>query len=331
LTKSGGVVAILGADSYLAEAALQRVLAASVGQDRESTVQVLRGDETTWERILDAARMRSLFAEHRALVVRGAEGIKGDGEGLAAVLGDPTPGVTLVLLAAKPDKRKVAWKRITEKATVIAAEPLRGAKLRSYVEGELRGRGLRMTPDAVGELVDRVGGDLRRLMGEADKLEAFAKGGAISAEDVARVSGRGLGRPLYVLADAFGQRDLAKALEEIEAALEDGERAELVLSTLHRSLRQVRGLRQMVESRIPRDEMTRRLRLPPNMSFKLPGLIEAARRWTDAELGVAIEALGRADRAVKRGIDGGTSLAAAVAAAKRRDRGSVRPTSSPAR
>jgi DNA polymerase-3 subunit delta len=331
LTKPGGVSAILGSDSYLAEAALERILVASVGSDRETTVQVLRGDETTWERILDAARMRSLFAEQRALVVRGAEAVKGDGEGLAPYLGDPTPGVTLVLLAAKPDKRKTAWKRIAEKATVITAEPLRGARLRSYVEEELRGRRLRMAPDAVRELIDRVGGDLRRLMGETDKLEAFAKGGAISAEDVARVSGRGLGRPLYVLADAFGQRDLQKTLEEIGAALDDGERAELVLSTLHRSLRQVRGLRQMVENRTPRDEMIRRLRLPPNMSFKLPGLIEAARRWTDPELGVAVEALGRADRAVKRGVDGGTALAAAVATARRRDREPVRPTSPPAR
>jgi DNA polymerase III delta subunit len=41
-----------------------------------------------------------------------------------------------------------------------------------------------------------VGGDLRRLMGELEKLETFAEGRAISAEDVASLAGRGLGRPL---------------------------------------------------------------------------------------------------------------------------------------
>jgi DNA polymerase-3 subunit delta len=322
------VAAILGTDTYLAEKALEKLLSGSVGADRDDAVQVLRGDEATWERVLGAARMRSLFAEERALVVRGAEGLKGDGEGVLGYLADPTPGVTVILLAAKPDKRKTVWKKITDKAVVIAAEPLRGAKLRSYVEDELRGRKLRIAPEAVFELIDRVGGDLRRLMGEADKLEAFAQGALISAEDVARVSGRGLGRPLYVLADAFGQRDLAKALEEVGAAMDEGERAELVLSALHRSLRQVRGVRQMVEARMSREEMARRLGLPGNMTFKIPSLVEAARRWTDEELKAALTALGRADRAVKRGVDGGAVLAAAVAAARRVDRRPIRPASS---
>ncbi len=328
---TGRVAAILGADTYLAEMALEKLLAGAVGIDREEAVQALRGDETTWDRVLASAQMRSLFAEERALVVRGAEGLKGDGEGLDAYLKDPTPGVTLILLAAKPDKRKAVWKRITEKAAVIAAEPLRGAKLRSYVENELRRRRLKMAPEAVGELIDRVGGDLRRLMGEAEKLEAYAEGQAISAEDVARVCGRGLGRPLYVLADAFGQRDLQSALEQVSAALEEGERPELVLSALHRSLRQVRGLRQMAEEKRSRDEMVRGLGLPPNMAFKVPALLEAARRWTDKDLSAALDALGQADRAVKRGVAASASLTAAVAAARRVDRRPVRPASPPGR
>jgi DNA polymerase-3 subunit delta len=329
--KAGGVAAILGTDTYLAEAALERLLTAAVGSDRGEAVQVVRGDETTWERVLGAARMRSLFADQRALVVRGADGLKGEGEGVLAYLGDPTPGVTLILLAGKADRRKSVWKRITDQAALYPAEPLRGAKLRSFVEDELRRRKLRMAPDAVGELVDRVGSDLRRLMGEADKLEAFAEGAAISAEDVARVCGRGLGRPLYVMADAFGQRDLPKVLDEVGSALDEGERAELVLSALHRSLRQVRGVRQMVEERKSREEMARRLGLPPNMAFKVPSFIEAARRWSDHDLVAALEALGQADRAVKKGVDGGAALAAAVASARRSERRPVRPSSPPRR
>jgi DNA polymerase III subunit delta len=322
------VAAILGTDTYLAEAALQKLLAGFAGS-REDAVQVFRGDETTWNRVLDAAGMRSLFADERALVVRGAEGLKGDGEGVDAYLGDPTPGVTLILLAAKPDRRKTVWKKITERAVVMAVEPLRGAKLRSYVEEELRRRRLRIAPDAVGELIDRVGGDLRRLMGEVDKLEAFAQGAPISAADVARVAGRGLGRPLYVLADAFGQRDLPKTLEEINTALGEGERAELLLSALHRSLRQVRGMRQLAEERRPREEIAGRLAIAPNMAFKIAGLIEAARRWTDKELGAVLEALGRADRAVKLGVDGGSALTAAVA--RLGERRAIRPGSSRSR
>jgi len=320
-------VAILGPDTFLAESALRRVLAGAIGDD-PSAVTVLRGDEATWARVLDAAGMRSLFAEKRALVVRGAEGLKGEGDGVDAYLADPTPGVTLVLMAAKPDKRKTVWKRIVDKATVHSADPLKGAKLRSFVADELRRRGLKLGGHGLEELLDRVGSDLRRLMSEVEKLEAYAEGGELRAEDVAKVLGRGLGRPLYVLADALAEKDVAKVLAEVESALDEGERPELILSALHRSLRQMRGTKALLAARVPREEMQRRL-LPPNMAFKLPSLVEASRRWRDGELEDATLALAQADRDIKTGASADAALCAALVAACRGVRGTASATRMP--
>jgi DNA polymerase-3 subunit delta len=308
-----GVVAILGLDSFLAETALQRVLKTAVGDDRDA-VQVLRGDETNWTRVIDAAGMRSLFSERRALVVRGAEQLKGEGESVPGYLKDPTPGVTLVLVAAKPDKRKTVWKKVVEAATVHSADPLKGARLRGFVSDDLKRRGLRVSADGVEELIERVGGDLRRLMGEVDKLEAYGEGKALGADEVAQVLGRGMGRPLYVLADALAGKQVDKALAEALDALEDGERPELMLAALHRSLRQMRGTRALIAARASRDEIARRLGLPPNMAFKVPALLEAARRWRDGELEAATAALAEADQAVKLGASPSAALCAAIVA-----------------
>ncbi len=192
----GGVHAILGADSFLAEAALERLLAEALGQQREGALQVLHGDESTWGRLVEIACTGSLFVTSRALVVRGADGLKGDEAALGSYLDDPSPDVTLVLMAVKPDRRRTAWKRITAKATVHSAEPKKGKALRDYVAEQLRARGLRLDHDALEELLERVGQDLRRLIGEIDKLEAWAGGKqTLTAEDVAAVSGRGMARP----------------------------------------------------------------------------------------------------------------------------------------
>ena len=47
--------------------------------------------------------------------------------------------------------------------------------------------------------MEAVGQDLRRLMGELDKLEAFAIGRKepLTADDVSAVLGRALGQPIY--------------------------------------------------------------------------------------------------------------------------------------
>jgi DNA polymerase-3 subunit delta len=306
------IQAVVGTDTYLAEEALERILEAAVGEDRSDSLQVLYGDETTWERLVAVAQTGSLFAPQRAIVVRRADQLKGDEERIGAYSEDPSPDVTLILLAAKPDRRRAVWKRLLAKAKVHSVQPKRGRALRAHVEEELRRRGLRLAPEGVEELIDRVGQDLRRLMGEVDKLEAYGAGKRrLSGEDVAAVLGRGMGRPLYLLGDAVAAREAGRSLELVDELMGEGEEGLRILVTLHRSLRQVRGALAMTDARTPRDEIGRKL-LPANMQFKLRSLIDASRRWSDTDLQEAFAALGRADRRIKRGADAETALAAAI-------------------
>ena len=310
--RRGPIQAIVGPDTFLAEEALDRILEGALGEDRKEGLQVLYGDETTWERLVAAAQTGSLFAARRAIVVRRAELLKGDEERIGAYVDDPSPDVTLILMAAKPDRRRAVWKRLLPKVEVHSAQPKRGRALRAHVEAELGRRGLRIAPEGVNELIDRVGQDLRRLMGEVDKLEAFAGDDRrLSADDVAAVLGRGLGRPLYLLADAVTAREVQRSVELLDELMGEGEEGLRILATLHRSLRQVRGALAMVEARIPGHEIGKRL-LPANMQFKTRALVEASRRWSDTDLRRAFVALGRADRMIKRGADAETALTAAV-------------------
>lgn len=306
------VIAILGADSYRAEAGLRQVLMAAGFADADAALQTFRGEETTWVKVTDAARTGSLFAPRRAVVVRGADQVKGEGDEMLAFLADPPEDVVLVLLAAKPDKRRTLWKKITESATLVEADPLKGRALQSFVASEVKQRGLRIAEDGITELLDRVGQDLRRLVGELDKLEAFAGKGALSAEDVARVMGRGIARPLYRVSDAMMERRRADVLLLIEERLDDGEPAQRLLATLHRAVRQARVARALLASRASRDELVAKLGVPP---FKVGDVMDAARRWSEPDLRNAVAALSRADRRMKTGCDPRLALVAAVAEA----------------
>lgn len=328
---------ILGEDSYLAEEALERILTEAIGPDRNDSLRVLQGDEVRWEAVVAAARAGSLFAPRRAVVVRRAELIRGSKEDedpfvepaavkkakaeehpMLRYLEAPAPDATLVLLAAKPDRRRNPWKRLGADALLHSAEPLRKPQLRAYVEADLRRRGLRLSADALSDLLEEVGQDLRRLMGEVDKLEAWSAGRkeALSPDDVHAVLGRGLGRPLYLFADALAGRALPEALARLQELLDGGEEGLRILATAHRAVRQVRAATGLRERRMPRVEIGRRL-LPPNMQFKLDSLLAASERWTGGDLRRAILALDQADRRIKRGADAATALVAAVVEACR--------------
>ncbi|HUG53143.1 MAG TPA: DNA polymerase III subunit delta [Vicinamibacteria bacterium] len=308
---AAGVYAVVGADTYLAEQVLEELLSGWVGAERSDSVQVLRGDEASWGRVLEAARTGSLFAARRAVVVRGADALKGEGDELAGYLDDPCPDARVVFMAARPDKRRTVWKRLLDKAEVRTAEPLRGRAARSYVAEQVRRRKLALREDAFEELFERVGQDLRRVMGELDKLEAFADGhrGPLGAEEVSAVMGRGLAQPLYRIGDAFTGRRRPAVLALMEAVLDDGEPPLKVLATLHYAARRVRAARALREARMPREALAGRLGVPP---FKVQELMEASRAWSEVELERAVAALAEADRRIKTGGDARAALVAAV-------------------
>lgn len=314
--KTAAVHVIAGPDSFLAEEAVENLLSSFVGGDRSDAVSVFRGEETTWSRVVEAARTGSLFVARRALLVRGADAMKGEGDDLLSYLEDPAPEVRLIVLAVKPDKRRTVWKRLFEVAEVTPAEPLKGRSLRAFVAERVKRRGLPLAEEALDELLERVGADLRRLMGELDKLEAYSGGSGrrLTAEDVAAVSGRGFAQPLYLLADAMAWRQGVRVLELAEGLIEEGEEGLRILATLVRSLRQVRAARALSALRLPREEMAKRLGLPPNMIFKLPAIVEAARQWSEVDLKRGWSALARADRILKRGADVRAALTGAVVA-----------------
>jgi len=331
------VQAIVGEDSYLAEAALERVLQAAVPGERHESVRVLYGDEAKWEDVVQAARAGSLFAASRAVVVRRAELLKygsvpkdeeaGESasrgkakssdsqDPVEGYLAAPAPDATLVLLAAKPDKRRKPWKAVLAQAEVHEAAPKRGRALRAHVEDELRRRGLKLSREVLDLLIDEVGQDLRRLMGEIDKLEAWIEGRSeITVDDVSALLGQGLGQPLYLLSDAFQARDTPRALELLERLMGEGEQGPLVVSALHRTLRQVRGAVALRQAGVPAAQIGARL-LPPNMQFKLEALLTAARRWSEPDIRKALLVLEQTDRGIKRGADASVALTSAVATA----------------
>lgn len=291
-----------GYDSFVAEEALEGILLEAVGKQRDDGVSVFHGDETSWGRILESARTRSLFVSRRAIVVRGADGLRGDHAALEAYLDDPAPDVAIALVARKVDGRKQPWKLLSQRGTIHKAVTPRGRALEGWLREALSERGLRLTPDGEVELRERVGQDLRRLSGELDKLEAWKdKGKPLDAAAVAAIIGRGMAPPFYVFGDAVAERDVARSLELSEDMLEAGESAPGLIATMYRSLRQLRMLKALEAERRPPDELVKALGLPANMAFKLKILRGAARRWPEGELRRALAALAAADRLLKLG------------------------------
>jgi DNA polymerase-3 subunit delta len=138
----------------------------------------------------------------------------------------PWVGVRLLITATKPDRRRSFFKTL-EKRFVVEIHAALSSEDKDWVakaETEtlriLRAAGFTIDDAALGQLVARVGPNLRLLNQELEKLTLFALGrGTITAADIEAVTARQKSAQAFALGEALGERDLSRTLRTLDEEL----------------------------------------------------------------------------------------------------------------
>lgn len=134
--------------------------------------------------------------------------------------------VRLLISAGKVDKRRLLYKTLEAIGTVEhhACPSIQDAQwvalMETHARRALEERQRDIAPDALAELIERVGPNPRQLDNEIEKLTLYAaERRRITLEDVLAVCARNPLARAFALADALGDRDLAAALRHLEEEL----------------------------------------------------------------------------------------------------------------
>lgn len=134
-------------------------------------------------------------------------------------------GLRLLVSAGKPDKRRAFFKTLDKLGTVehfasLSDEKDWADRLESEAVRLIRSAGKRIQDEALGELVGRVGPNLRALHGEIEKLLLY-----VGEADEIPVDAVRLLTPLqkqaegFALGEAVGDRDLVRSLKVLDEEL----------------------------------------------------------------------------------------------------------------
>jgi len=134
--------------------------------------------------------------------------------------------VRLVISAGKVDRRKAFYKALEKIGEVEAHVGLSlddrdwVSKAEMIVRSKLKETERTMTEEALADLIEAVGPNVRVLANEIEKLSVYrADGGRIDAKDVEAIVPRQRQAKAFALAEAVGERDLPKALRLLEEEL----------------------------------------------------------------------------------------------------------------
>lgn len=254
----------------------------------------------------------SLFAERRVIVLEGAQEVGKDiGVTITAYVKAPAESVQLVVLhngaGRKPGKDLVAAMKSAGAQVVECPKITKPADRESFVRNEIRQAGGRADADAVRELIDSVGSDLRELAAAAAQLVADTNG-QVTVDAIRRYHRGRADVTGFAVAEKAVTGDVAGALEMLRWAMQLGVPHVLVADALADAVRTVAKVAGA--GRADPYRLSSELGMP---TWKVRKALSQSRGWHPVGLVAAMQVVAEVNADVKGvAVDAGYALERAV-------------------
>lgn len=294
---SSAVVFLHGEEEYLRDEAAKRVLEAVLDPAMAAfNLDQLRGGDAGPETLASLLATPPMMADRRVVLVRDVQGLSPKGrEVIEAACADPSPGVLLLLVGTIPGGSKAKFYGNLKGAALTVEFPsLHVHDLPGWVVAQAReAHGIEVEVQAARALSAAIGSQLGVLATELEKVVAFAGDrDTITLEDVKAVGGYIPRVDRWGWFDRVGERQFARAIEELPELLDSGENAVGLVIGMASHL-----LKLGLAAAGGREGLERSL--APNQRWLTNRLIPQARHWTVKEIDNALTELLRADRLLK--------------------------------
>lgn len=302
--RAAPVVLIHGEESFLVDReirALEDECAISGADDMNR--QLVDAAETAPADVINSARTLPFLGTRRLIIVRAVhKWTVEQWEKVTAYADAPNPSTCLALTTEKVDKRRAWWKAIKKTARIVDCPKPADAELGRWVRTMGQEAGVEIDGRVAQSLTLRVGPDLQLLWREIKKLQAYAgEDGRVSARDVEELVGEYRGTTVFVLCDALGEQELARAMGALRKLLQLGEppvKLVFMIARHFRILWRARELGEATGGNVAPGKAASTLGLPPFVAKKA---LDQARRWPTPRLEKTFRQLLHADLELKSG------------------------------
>ncbi len=168
---------IYGELSPVIKKTLNKILKERLGDPDDFNVVKFDLDENSPEEIVDEASMLPLGYEHKAVVVDKCKfllsnGSKEQKDIFLKLIQNSSDDIDIIFIhrSSTIDQKGEIYKLIEENGKVLKIVNLEKNDWPKYVRKYFANRDVQIDPDAVTELVERVDGDINKLINEANKL-----------------------------------------------------------------------------------------------------------------------------------------------------------------
>ena len=285
---------------------------------RDSNVMALLGAEVSFDQVAQACYAIPFMANKRLVSVdgllgrfepqgrggargrggRGGRAALGEWEGLGDLLPAIPPTTDLVFVDGPLTERNPLFARVREHATLRGFRTPRGDGLSRWILDRAASEGMSIAPDAAAELADSVGGNLRVIASELDKLAVYRWRETVTRDDVQRAVVYTRDANIFQTVDAVIEGRASAAIGQILRALDSGAAPSFVIAMLARQVRHLLLAKEMRGRGLNSAEIGRSLGIPEFAARRVMG---QERRLDFGQLAAMHRELLETDASIKQG------------------------------
>lgn len=308
--KKGGVHSVYffyGPETYIRKSALAALEKKVLMPGLESMNRTVMSAPTA-QAIIENCETLPMMSDYRLIIVRDcallsagkAKDETQESELLCQYLARVPQSTCLVFdCDAAIDKRKKLTKALLALPGAVSFDTLDDAQLHRWISQTLRPMGKKMDREASELLAFTSGRDLTLLLGELQKLAAYAgERDTITQQDVEQIATHTAESTVFAMVDALVDGQARKAFELLAVLLSSGEQRIGILAMITRHYRQMMHLSAMQAQRVPQAQIAKTLGVPP---FALGRLSRQIGRRSFESLRASVGLCVQTDYDIKRG------------------------------
>ncbi len=201
--------------------------------------------------VVAAARTLPWMAKRRWVWVRNAQEA---GKAFAEYFKDPAQRTVLVLEVAK---RPAGWPKTLPLAALESS-----SSLPSWIAARARSEGCEIDSRSIRALIDLVGEDLQRIDSELRKLCLYRLSeGRIELDDVLEMTAQAREHDIFELIGAIARRQAEPAIRILGRIFDGGAGAPMIVSMLYWNFRRLLAAREMLDKRVAFSAILRELKI----------------------------------------------------------------------
>jgi len=167
------ITTLTGPNTFMLQAELNKIRSDFVAEFEDIGLEQLDGEETTAERMIEAAQSLPFLAARKLVILRNPSAQKAFAERIETIIKGVPGSTDLVVVETKIDKRSVYFKVLKAKTEFRELLELDPIKLNNWIVQYANDYGGSINTQDARYLIERVGQNQQLLASEIDKLLTF--------------------------------------------------------------------------------------------------------------------------------------------------------------